>query len=82
MVELKSPTWLKHVKGKFAILFNLLSINYKKNELNDTTKIVTINLKKNETIALIDKKGDFWQLKRNKNGKYTIAKLKNKRRKT
>jgi hypothetical protein len=78
MVEIKSPVRLKDLEGKFGILFKVLMAERLKKELFDTDKIVAINLKREECIALIDKNENFWELLRKKKGRYTIRRLKNK----
>jgi hypothetical protein len=40
--------------------------------------MVAINLKREECIALIDKKENFWELSRNRRGRYTIRRLESK----
>ena len=44
-------------------------------ELFDTDKMVTLNLKKGECIALIDEKSRFWELYRNEKGRYILKRL-------
>jgi len=39
------------------------------------TKMVTLNLKKGECIALIDEKSRFWELYRNEKGLYILKRL-------
>jgi len=77
-VEMKSPVRLKDLEGKFGILFKVLMAEGQKKEIFDTDKVVAINLKREECIALIDKNENFWELLRNKNGHYSIRRLKGK----
>lgn len=78
MVEIKSPVRLKDLEGKFGVLFRLFMAEGQKKVLFDTDKMVAINLKKEECIALIDKNENFWELSRNKRGQYIIRRLKSK----
>jgi len=78
MVEIKSPVRLKNLEGKFGVLFRVFMAEGQKKVLFDTDKMVAINLKREECIALIDKNENFWELLRNKRGRYTIRRLKNK----
>jgi len=78
MVEIKSPVRLKDLEGKFGILFKVFMADGQKKVLFDTDKMVAINLKREECIALIDKNENFWELLRNKRGRYTIRRLKSK----
>jgi hypothetical protein len=75
MVEIKSPVCLKDLEGKFGILFKVIMAEGVKEELFDTDKMVAINLKREERIALIDKNENFWELFRNKKGRYRIRRL-------
>jgi hypothetical protein len=79
MVEIKSPVRLKNLEGKFGVLFKALMAEGSRKELFDTDKMMAINLKKEESIALIDRNEDFWELFRNKKGHYSIRKLNDKR---
>jgi hypothetical protein len=78
MVEIKSPVRLKGLEGRFGVLFNAFMAEGQKKVLFDTDKMVAINLKREECIALIDKNENFWELLRNKSGRYTIRRLKSK----
>jgi len=60
-------------------LFKVFMTEGLKKELFDTDKMVAINLRKEESIALIDRNDNFWELCRNKKGCYSIRKLKDKR---
>jgi hypothetical protein len=75
MVEIKSPVRLKDLEGKFGILFKMFMAEGQKKVLFDTDKMVAINLKREECIALIDKNENFWELLRNKKGRYCIRRL-------
>jgi hypothetical protein len=49
-----------------------------KRELFDTDKMVTINLKREESIVLMDRDDNLWELFKNKKGRYNLKKLKGK----
>ena len=75
-IEIKSPVRAKDLEGKFHVLFKaLVGADGSKKELFDTDKMVTLNLKKGEGIALIDEKGRFWELYRNEKGRYFSKRL-------
>lgn len=78
MVEVKSPILLRDIEGRFGILFKLFVAEGSKKELLDTNKIVAINLKKEESILLVDKNDNFWELFRNRKGHYNLKRLKSK----
>jgi hypothetical protein len=75
-IEIKSPVRAKDLEGKFHVLFKtLVGADGSRKELFDTDKMVTLNLKKGEGIALIDEKGRFWELYRNSKGRYFLKRL-------
>jgi len=79
MVEIKSPVCLRDIEGRLGILFKLLMAEGLKKELLDTDKLIAINLKKEESVALMDKNDNFWELFRNKKGRYFVRRLGNKK---
>ena len=79
MVEITSPVCLRDIEGKLGILFKLLTAEGSKKELLDTDKIVTINLKREESIVLVDRNDNFWELFRNKKGHYNLKRLEGKK---
>jgi len=76
MVEIKAPVRIKDLEGKIGVAFKLLSGEGFKKELFDTDKMVAINLKREESIVLMDRSDNFWELFRNKRGRYNLKKLK------
>jgi hypothetical protein len=75
-IEIKSPVRAKDLEGRFHVLFNtLVGADGSRKEIFDTDKMVTLNLKKGEAIALIDEKGRFWELYRNEKGRHTMERL-------
>ena len=78
MVEIKSPVRLKDLEGKLGVLFKSLMFGFSKKELLDTKKIVAINLKREESLVLVDRDDNLWELFKNKKGRYDLKKLKGK----
>jgi len=75
-IEIKSPVRAKDLEGKFHVLFKaLVGADGSRKELFDTDKMVTLEVKKGECIALIDEKGRFWELCRNSKGRYFLKRL-------
>lgn len=79
MVELKFPVKLKVLECKLAILFKLLMVRFSKRELLDTEKIITIRLKREESIVLMDRDDNLWELFKNKKGRHSLKNLKENR---
>jgi hypothetical protein len=80
MVEIKSPVRLRDLEGKAGIGFKaLLGIEGAKKELYDIDRMVVINLNKGECIAFLDKEDSIWELSRNKQGRYALRKLKDRK---
>jgi len=82
MVEIKAPVKLKDLECKLGVLFKSLVAEVLKKELVDTEKMVAINLKKGESVVLMDRNDDFWKLSRNGKGQYHLKKLNGKKPKT
>jgi len=78
MTEIKSPVRIKDLEGRFGISFKGFMAKGSKRELSDTEKVVVIKLEKEECIALIDANDNFWELCRNKKGRYGIKRLDDK----
>jgi hypothetical protein len=78
MVEIKSPVKLKDLEGKLGIFFRSFVVGLQKKELLDTEKMIAINLKRQESIVLMDRDDNFWELFKNKKGHYNLKKLKGK----
>jgi hypothetical protein len=77
MVEIKSPVKLKDLEGKAGIGFKaLLGLEGSKKELYESDRMLIINLKKGECIAFLDKEERIWELSRNKQGRYSLRRLK------
>jgi len=76
MVDIKAPAKLKKLECKLGILFKPLVAEASKEELLDTKKIVTISLKREESIALIDGNNNLWELFKNRKGRYSLKRLK------
>jgi len=75
MVEIKSPVCLRDIESRLGILFKLLMAEGLKKELFDTDKLVAINLKKEESVALMDRNDNLWEIFRNKKGRYSVRRL-------
>jgi hypothetical protein len=78
MVEIKAPVKLKDLECKLGILFKSLVAEVSKKELLYTEKMVAINLKREESIVLMDAKDNLWELFKNRKGHYSLRKLKRK----
>jgi len=78
MVEIKAPVKLKDLECKLGILFKSLVAEVSKKELLYTEKMVAINLKREESIVLMDAKDNLWELFKNRKGHYSLRKLKSK----
>lgn len=78
MVEIKAPVRLRDLEGRIGIVFRLLTGEGFKKELFDSDKIVTINLKREESIVLMDRDDNLWELFKNRRGHYDLRKLKGK----
>lgn len=77
VVEIKAPVYLKHLEGKFSIFFKaLVDTRRIRREIFDAEKMVTIDLKRGERIALIDRNNNFWELRKDKKGRFSIRRLK------
>ena len=82
MVEIKAPVKLKDLECKLGVLFKSLVAEVSKKELLDTEKIVAMNLKKGESVVLMDRNDDFWEVSRNGKGQYHLKRLNGKKHKT
>jgi hypothetical protein len=78
MVEIKAPATLKDFEGKLGVSFKSLVAQFSKKELLDVEKMVVINLKREESIALMDRDDNLWELFRNNKGHYKLRRLKRK----
>jgi hypothetical protein len=80
MVEIRSPVRLKDLEGKAGIGFKaLLGLEGSKKELYESDRMLIINLNKGESIAFLDKENSIWELARNKQGRYSLRRLKDKK---
>jgi len=75
MVEIKTPVKLKDLECKLGILFKSLVAEVSKKELLYTEKMVAINLKREESIVLMDRDDTLWELFKDKKGRYNLRKL-------
>lgn len=75
MVKIKAPIKLKNLEWKLGVLFRSFVARGSKRELLDTEKMVAIDLKKGESIVLMDRNDDFWELSRNGKGQYHLKRL-------
>jgi hypothetical protein len=75
MVKIKSPAMLRDLEGTLGILFRSLIAKGSKREVLDTEKMIAINLKKGESIVLMDRNDDFWELSRKEKGQYHLKRL-------
>lgn len=78
MVEIKSPARVKDLEGKLCVLFKALMAEGFKKELFDTDRMIAVNLGREECVALVDRNDNFWELCKNKKGRYSIRKLQHK----
>jgi hypothetical protein len=53
-----------------------LGLEGSKKELYESDRMLIINLKKGECIAFLDKEDRIWELSRNKQGRYSLRRLK------
>ena len=75
-IEIKSPVRVKDLEGRFHVLFKaLVNADGSRKELFDTDKMVSIQLKKGECVALIDANDRFLELCRNGKGRYRLRRL-------
>jgi len=79
MVEIKAPVKLKDLEFKLGVLFKSLVAEVSKKELRGTKKIVAINLKREESIVLMDGNDNLWELFKDRKGHYNLKRLKGKR---
>ena len=80
MVEIRSPVRLKDLEGKAGIGFKtLLGLEGSKKELYESDRMLIIKLNKGECIAFLDREDSVWELSRNKQGRYSLRRLKDKR---
>ncbi len=70
MVEIKSPANIKEIEGKLGVSFIGVAGKGERRELYDTDKLVTIKLKKGESIVLVDNQNRIWELRRSKKSGY------------
>jgi len=75
MVKIKSPIRLKNLEGTLGVFFRCFLARGSKRELLDTDKMITIDLKKGESIVLMDRNDDFWELSRNEKGHHHLKRL-------
>jgi hypothetical protein len=78
MVEVKAPVRFKDLECKLGVLFKSLVVGFSKKELLDTEKMIAINLKREESIVLMDGEDNLWELFKNKKGRYSLRKLRGK----
>jgi len=76
MVEIKAPVKLRDLECKLGVLFKSLVAEVSKKELLDAEKLVTISLKREESIVLIDGNDNLWELFKGKKGHYNLKRLK------
>jgi hypothetical protein len=79
MVKIKSPVRFRDLEGTLGIFFRSFIARGSKREILDTEKMITINLKKGESVVLMDRNDDLWELSRNKKGRYNLNKLRGRR---
>jgi hypothetical protein len=78
-IEIESPVRAKDLEGRFHILFKaLVNADGSKKELFDTDKMVSIGLKKDTCVVLLDANDRFWELCRSNKGRYSLKRLKEK----
>jgi len=82
MVEIKSPVRLRDLEGTLGVLFRFFVARGLKRELLDTEKMVAISLKKGESVVLMDRNDDFWELSRNGKGQHHLKRLDGKKHQT
>jgi hypothetical protein len=77
MVEIKFPVKLKDLEGKAGIgVKALLGLEGSKKELFESDRMFIIDLKKGESIAVLDKEDCIWELSGNRQGRYSLRRLK------
>jgi len=79
MGKILSSLQLKDTEGKLGVLFKLLMLEGSQKQLFDTDKMVTTNLKKEESIVFMDRDDNLWELSRNKKGRYFVRRLRDKK---
>jgi hypothetical protein len=76
MVKIRSLVRVKDLEIKAGTRFKaLLGIEASKVELFDNDRMI-LNLRKGESIALLDKDDNFYELSRNLRGRHNLRKLK------
>jgi hypothetical protein len=75
MVKIKCPVTLIELEGTLGVLFRYFAARGSKREFLDTEKMITIDLKKGESIVLMDRNDDFWELSRNGKGQHHLKRL-------
>jgi len=63
------------LEGTLGVLFRFFAARGSKRELLDTDKMIAIDLKKGESVVLMDRNDDFWELSRNGKGQHHLKRL-------
>jgi hypothetical protein len=81
MVEIRSPVRLRDLEGKAGVGFKaLLGLEGSKKELYESDRMLIISLNRGECIAFLDKEDSVWELSRSRQGRYSLRRLKGKKR--
>jgi len=76
MVKIKSPVQVKDIDVSFGtIVKGLFGIGASKVDVFDNDRMVILNLKKGERVAVFDKDDNVWELSRNSKGRLNRRKL-------
>jgi hypothetical protein len=76
MVKIKSPVQIKDLEVNVGTkMKGLFGIGASKVDIFDNDRMVILNLKKGESVAVFDKDNNVWELSRNTNGRLNKRKL-------
>jgi hypothetical protein len=76
MVKIKSPMQVKDLDVTVGTkLKGLFKIGVSKVDIFDNDRMVILNLKKGESVAIFDKDNNVWELSRNTKGRLNKRKL-------
>ncbi len=76
MVKIKSPVRAKDLDVRIGTKLKwLLGIRASKVDIYDNDRMVILNLKKGESVAVFDKDDNVWELSRNTKGRLNRRKL-------
>jgi hypothetical protein len=82
MVKIVSPARLRSWKVRFAVFWRLLEGKVCRREIVDVDRVVAIDLRREESIALMDRNDQMWEVFKNRKGRYVVRRLRERRKPT